>query len=622
MSTGRSEERKANPGQRELAHRTSALTATVMAVAIVGMLYWAREVLIPLALAILLTFILSPGVTRLRRIGVGRVTAVMAVVICSLAIVIGITGLISWQVGALVKELPDHRERIGGKLESVRKWIDGEADGRFSALARDIEHALSREQPGDQPRAVPVEIVSQPSGWADRIRSWIGPAAETLARAVLTIVLVGFMLLNKEDLRNRMLRLIGPRRLTAATRAVDDAGLRVSRYLRIQLLINAAFGVILALTLLALGVRYAILWGFAAAILRYIPYIGAWLGLIPPLVAAIAMSDGVFQPVGVLTCYAVFELVVSQILEPHLFGHSLGLSEVAQIVSAACWAFLWGPIGLILSGPMTACLLVLGKNVPQLRCLDVLLGDEAALTPPMTLFQRLAARDRDEIWHIVTTYGATHTPEQVVDDLILPALALSHEAADRGELSEDEVDWLTGTLREILEDENLPAATVEAAEPALEPAPLLLAPAGSVGDSLALEVLERRLNGGDWKIHRLSDEALASDVVAAVRQSKPVAVVVGTLAGGELTQVRYLCKRLRIADPEIRIFVGRWGRGPVSNDLRKSLAEVGVEDSVGDIAGMLGLLKSRRSLLATVNDPMPSRPKSPRIGTASASARV
>lgn len=602
--------------RRESIQASTTLTAVVLAAVIIVGLYWAQAVGIPLALAILVTFVLSPAVTTLRRYGLPRVPAVILVLLSSLTIVLALVALISWQFGALVQELPDHQDRISGKLATVRGWVDG--NGRLAALLKEIESALQPKLHPAEVAPMPVEVVSPSHGWLAAAESLIGPAAESLARAVLTVVLVGFLLFSKEDMRNRMLRLIGPRRLTATTKAVDDAGLRISRYLRMQLFINAAFGLVLALALLALGVRYAILWGFSAAILRYIPYVGAWFGLIPPVLAALAMSDGAGQLIGILIVYTLLELVVSQILEPRLFGQSLGLSEVAQIVSAAFWAFLWGPIGLILSGPLTACLLVLGKSVPRLQWLDVLLGDEEALSPPMTLFQRLAARDRDEVWRLVTAFAESNSPPRAVDDLIVPALVLTQEAVDRRELSDDDAEWIVETLSDIV-DETVPPVEPDAADADFDSAPLLLAPAGSPGDSLALELLERQLDSQHWEVRRLSDDVLASDVLAAVAEFRPSAIVLGTLAGGEMTQVRYLCKRLRAAHPEVRLLVGRWGREAITAELRNDINRIGVDEIVTSISAMAGLLKSQHSVfLATSAEPAKSSRRAAPFGTASA----
>lgn len=589
-----------------------------MAAVIVGFLYWTRAVVIPLALAIFFTFVLSPAVAWLRRRGLPRIPAVVATMVVAVACLLAVVSLIGWQAGSLVQELPDHRERISGKLGSIRAWIDGPVQGRFSLLLSDIERSMTGAARGGDTFAVPVAVVSQSTGWLDRIEAVLGPSADALARTALTIVLVAFLLLGKEDMRNRMLRLIGPRRVTVTTKAVDDAGTRISRYLRTQLAINFAFGVVLAVALLLLGVRYAILWGFMAALLRYIPYIGAWVGLIPPLVAGFAMSDSGWLPIAVLAVYAALEFAVVYIVEPRLFGQSLGLSEVAQIVSAAFWAFLWGPIGLILSGPITACLLVLGKNVPQLHFLEILLGDAEPLSRPMSLFQRLAARDKDEAWHIVTEFAAGQSRDSIVDQLVIPAMAIVHDAADRQELSDNDVDWIVAALAEITDDLP-PEQALDDAPIEMEPLTLLAMPAGGPCDSFALDLFAQRLNPHDWEVHCLTNETLASELLAAIDDHRPNIVVIATVSGSSVTQIRYLCKRIRSGHREVRIVLGRWGHGPVSAEQRAEFLRVGVDEIASDVAGMTSLLNSSRSVLVDSSRiSADDRTKARAVGTASA----
>jgi predicted PurR-regulated permease PerM len=572
------------------------LATTVLCVTVIALLYWAQSVIIPLALAILLTFTLGPAVTALQRRRIGRALAVFLVVAGAVGIVVVIAGVISWQTAALIQELPNHRDRIRAKLETVQQWTGGDSDGRLAAFVKDIEKVLD----GDTKPAVavPVEMVERPTGWVDRLQATIGPVVNGSIRVAYTIVLVAFW-------------------LAATTKAVDDAGVRISRYLRVQLVLNAAFGVALTIALLALDVRFAILWGFAAAILRYIPYIGAWIGLIPPMLASLAMTDTWWQPLCVLGVYAALEFVVANIAEPHFFGHSLGISEVALIVSAGFWAFMWGPIGMIMSGPITAVLLVAAKHVPQLHSLAVLLGDEDALSPPVAFFQRLAARDRDEAWRIARKYQADQASGALADGLFLPAMALAQSAVDRREFSEDDGQWMESAMREIADDLGEPPPTEEAKPTEVEPARLLLVPAGGLGDALALEFLERRLASPRWEIQHLHDGALASEMLAAVREFKPAVVVLGTLASGDLAHARYLCKRLVGTDPDIKLFVGRWGHGPVPPALKAELAAVEVDDAAADLGAMHKLLESWWASLTT---PAPDRREMDEpVGTASAS---
>jgi len=604
--------------RRDLRQPLVVLSTTVLVIGILGFMYWARAVAIPLALAIFLTFILSPAVTFLRRHGLTRVPAVLLVVLTGIAVVLLVTGLISWQVAALAQELPNHQDRIRTKLESVRMWMGGESTGRLTSLLQEIEESINPKRTTNS-LVVPVEVISRPPGWISGFESALGPVVEGLASTFFTIVLVAFLLYSKEDMRNRMLRLIGPRRLTAATKAVDDAGTRISRYLRTQMIINAAFGIILTGALLALDVRYAVLWGFIAAVMRYIPYVGAWIGLAPPMIASLAMTDTWWQPLSVLGVYAALELVTANIAEPRLLGHSLGLSEVAQLVSAGFWAFMWGPIGLILSGPITACLLVAGKNVKQLRSLDILLGVDEPLSPPMAFFQRLTARDRDEAWRIASDFVKANSANDIPDGLVFPAMAMVQNAVENNELSREDGEWIVSTVLDIIDDlkQSTPSEKSAAQAAKTEPVRLLGVPAGSVGDRLALELLGERLPEQRWEIKLLNNGVLASEVLGALREQRPAVVVVATLASESLTPTRYLCKRLRAADPDVKIFVGLWGNGPLASGLRKQLTDVGVDDVVADLAELQKLLESW-STPFSVNAAAEESPKREKVGTASA----
>ena len=313
-------------------------------------------------------------------------------VLAAIGIGIGVTH----QVVALADTLPDRKDAIKAKVAAAKTWIVGDGSSRFGQLIDDVSHVIN-PKPANQ-QSVVVEPPSP--GLASRLDQYVSPVAEMLGQGAFTFILTVFILIRREDLRNRMIRLLGDGKVTITTRAVDDATRRISRYLLVQLLINVGFGLLISLGLFVLGVDYSILWGLIATMMRYVPYIGTWIGLIPPVLFSFATAPewggGWGQPLAVLALFIGLEVICNNVLEPWLYGSSMGLSEVAQLVAAGFWAFLWGPIGLILSGPLTACLLVLGKHVRRFEFLDVLLGDTPALEPRVAFYQRLAARDQDE----------------------------------------------------------------------------------------------------------------------------------------------------------------------------------------------------------------------------------
>jgi predicted PurR-regulated permease PerM len=383
--------------------------SVILAVVVIACLYWAEAVFVPLALATLLTFMLSPLVNRLQRLRLGRIPSVLLVVVAA-GVLLGAVGWgVTLQVTALLKDLPKHTGTMQRKLADLRGGGKESIWGNLQTMFEEVTHDVVEKIPppegnaGDGPERV---VVMQPeeSSWLTKLPATLRPLLEPLGGAFLTIILVIFMLIKREDLRNRLISLVGHGRLTHTTKALDDAGQRISRYLVMQFVINACFGLALGVGLWAIGLDYAFLWGFLGGVLRYLPYIGTWLAALPPIVLSLAMFEGWVQPLLVLGLFLALELVTANVLEPLLFGHSTGISAVALLVAAAFWTWLWGPLGLVLSGPLTVCLVVLGKYVPALKFFDVLMGDEPPLGTDVSYYQRLLAMDQDEATEIVAAY--------------------------------------------------------------------------------------------------------------------------------------------------------------------------------------------------------------------------
>jgi hypothetical protein len=353
-----------------------------------------------------------------------------------------------------------------------------------------------------------------------------------------------------------------------------------------QALVNGTYGVALAMGLFCLGVEHAFLWGFLAAVLRYIPYIGAWVAAVPPVFLSLAMFAGWIQPLLVVGLIVLIELVSNNVMEPRLYGQSMGVSEVALLVSAAFWAFLWGPIGMVLSSPLTVCLVVLGKYVPSLEFLDVLLGDEPALDSDVSYYQRLLARDQDEATELVLDRVKAAPPERVYDELLVPALNYAKRDRERDELAEADEQFILRATREIVED----LGERQAAEAEKEgdsgeggaesPSPIhvLGCPGRDEADELALEMLGQVLDPARWRVEVLSVEMLSAELVALAGEKAPAVVCIGALPPGGLAHTRYLCKRLRARLPGVKIVVGRWGlKGNVEQN-REQLREAGADE--------------------------------------------
>jgi hypothetical protein len=424
--------------------------------------------------------------------------------------------------------------------------------------------------------------------WLTRLPALLSSLLQSLGSLALALVLVVFMLLKREDLRNRLIRLVSHGQITVMTKALDDAGRRISRFLLMQLFVNGTVGLAVGIGLLSLRVEYAFLWGFLAAVFRYIPYIGVWIAAVPPIILSLAMSPGWVQPLLVIGLFLAIELTASNVIEPRLYGQSIGVSEVALLVAAVLWAFLWGPIGLVLSSPLTVCLVVLGKYVPQLKFLDVLLGDEPPLDAHVTFYQRLLAHDQDEATQLVLAQAKASSPEHVYDDFLVPALNCAKRDREQDDLTESDEESVLQATREILEDLGEHREAVTQAEEAIHaedrgnasaPIPLrvLACPARDQADHLALEMLRQLLDPAKWVVEIAAVETMTADLVSQVAEQTPALVCIGALPPGGLAHTRYLCKKLRARFPEVKIVVGRWGLAGDGEANREQLQDAGAD---------------------------------------------
>ena len=574
------------------------LAGAVLGVVVIGALYWAQAVFIPVAMAVFLAFLLAPLVRTLQRWRLGRRFSVILVVLLAALVLGGAVWITKVELTSLAQELPTYTENIRGKVKDLRQMGHGIGMERLGKLTQVItgewEESLGNSNgeatappavtlpmapeklstvaaPPESPTPAPM---AQPRSltWLSRLPAFFGSVMTSFGGLALALVLVVFTLLEREALRNRLIRLVGNGRVTATTKALDDVAGRISYYLLMQLAVNGSYGLVWGLGLSLVGVDYALLWGFLAAVLRYVPYVGASLAALFPITLSLAQFPGWWQPLTVIGLFLVLELISNNAVEPWLYGHSIGVSAVAMLISAAFWTFLWGPIGLVLSGPLTICLVVLGKHVPGLEFFAILLSDAPALDTDVSYYQRLLARDQDEAEQLVLTQIKTSPPEQVYDEILVPALVCTKRDRERGILTEADEQFITQATREMLDDlgelgeRRSPALLTEANEPSVQGAQappfrvrILACPARDHADRLALEMLRQLLNPAAWDMEVAALETLTSDLVAHVTEEKFALICIGALPPGGLAHTRYLCKRLRARHPNIKIIVGRWG---------------------------------------------------------------
>lgn len=556
-------------------------------VLVVVVLYWAQAVLVPLALAILLTFVLTPPVTWLER-WIGRVPAVLTVVTC----VFLLLGLGAWglarQAGHLAEDLPGYRVNILAKIADVRLAGKGGAVERIQETIDDIKSDLDQTatRPGVR-QSPPVVVSAQPPEGLSGF-SWLGPILGPLGTAGLVLAMVIFMLLERRDLRDRLIGLLGQGRLTVTTKAFDEAGTRVSRQLLMQSVVNLSYGLAAGAGLSFLDVPYAWVWAALGAALRFIPYVGPVVGAGAPILISLAALPGWVGPLWVVAWFVVLELFTNLVLETVLYAGAAGVSQVALLVSVAFWTWLWGPLGLLLATPLTVCLVVLGKHAPGLEGLGILMSDTPALAPEYGYYQRLLARDLSEAADLVERHLKTEPPHTVYDALLLPALNYAERDRLEDRLSRDEETAVIEATRELLSDtaesirrrlpqqpEPSPDRGDDGRPPPGEPLRVVGYAANGATDELALTMLRELLHDLPVSMEAIPGPMAAADLVALIQARAASTVCLADLPPSPPSKTRYLVRKLRAALPELRIVVGRWAPESLADESSEVLRGAG-----------------------------------------------
>jgi predicted PurR-regulated permease PerM len=549
-------------------------------VLIVVVLYWAQAVLVPVALAVLISFVLAPPVTWLER-WLGRVPAVLIAV----TLVFVLLGLAGWglvsQMENLSDDLPRYRANILSKIADVRGAGKGGTVEKLQETIEDIKTDLGKTDAPKGRVAPPVMITSELVSGFPAI-GWLGPIVGPLGTAGLVVVLVIFMLLERRDLRDRLIGLFGQGRLTVTTKAFDEAGSRVSRQLLMQSLASLVYGVVAGVGLYLLGVPYPLVWGALGAALRYVPYVGPVIGAAAPILASLAAMPGWSGPLSVAAMFLVLELFTNLVVETVLYAGAAGVSQVALLISVAFWTWLWGPLGLLMATPLTVCVVVLGRHVPGLSSVGMLMADTPALAPEFSYYQRLLARDPSEAADILERHIKAEPWGSVYDALLLPALNYAERDRLERRLSDDEEGAVIEATRELL---------VDAAE-SIRRLPML---AHSLHDlPIVIELTKTRMH--------------ASELVEVVRSQNTSVVCIADLPPSPPSKSRYLVKRLHAALPDVRIVVGRWSPASLADDSTQDLRDAGavlVASTLAETRDYLGSLVEIPRIPAPANGDSP-----------------
>lgn len=580
--------------------QSSTLSPLIWLVVVILILYFARAVLIPLALALTLNFLLTPMVMRLLRLRVPRVLAVAIVMLVSTAVVTGMGWVVADQLLQVASDLPKYRLNIHNKIEGLHLPPES-ALGRAAESVKEIgadfgEPPITRPAPiglqaptptkAGVPQSdlatVPVQIISPPATGLRYLGQVLTPLLKPLGTAGMVLIFTIFILVKQEDLRDRFLRLAGVAQLHAMTLALDDAAQRISRYLLMQVVVNLCYGLCFGIGVFLIGIPNALLWGVFAGLFRLVPYVGALSATAFPLVLALALFHGWWPPMLVVLLFAVLEFVTSNFVEPMLYGAHTGISSLALLVTTVFWTMLWGWAGLVLAIPLTVCVIVLGRYVPRMSFLHVLLGDETALSVETQFYQRLLALDQDDARGIAHGYLKTHSLVSLYDQVLIPALALAEQDRHNGGLDETRESFLFLSTSEIVselaisgQNESIPkprrliprwiASRVAAPLVASHSAPAPSATrifclaahdqADEITSSMLAQLLEREGHG----VISLPVESRFEEVLQHLPPEPQDVICISALPPFAFAQAASICQRVRLHLPEIKVLVGIWG---------------------------------------------------------------
>jgi predicted PurR-regulated permease PerM len=576
---------------------SSLASGLIVATLIIVFLYVGREILEPLVIAALLGFILAPLIRLLRSWHLWRVPSVIVTVLVAIAVIAALGSTIVFQVAQLADDLPKYESNLRSKIRALGGGsLMSSSLERATDTLKDLQSEISKSGPsaastaGQKPLLVEVRQ-PEPKG-LDSIANVVRPLLSPLATTALAVLFLMFILLQREDIRDRFLRLAGPADLQRSTAALDDAASRLSRFFLMQTILNAGFGVFIGTGLWIIGVPNAVLWGILAGLMRFVPYVGSIIAVFFPIALAAAVDPGWSMVLATVGLFVVAEPLAGQVIEPMLYGHHTGLSPVAIVVSTLFWALLWGPIGLLLATPLTVCLVVLGRHIEALEFIEVLLGDEPALEPEERFYQRLLAGDATEAADQAETQLKEQSLSAYYDSVPMKALALAQADAAHGKLPADKQLAMRDTMAEIVDDladhvdeppepkegQPSPPAIPVLSQEELRPDwqvdhPVLCIASRSPLDEAAAMMLAQLL-----EIHGLSARVQPFADVASAKALKvdapdaPLVCLSYFGAVGNPAHVRFLIRRLKRLMPNAKFLAGYWllGEDPEKGEDWKS----------------------------------------------------
>jgi predicted PurR-regulated permease PerM len=571
---------------------------------IVVVLLFGKVLLIPLAFALALCFLLLPALALLEKRGVSRGLAVVLVSISTFVCLGTAAYFLSRQVLYVAQTLPSYSAHIQAEIDTVHS----PAMETIKSAVKIVENYAGYLTSGagkEAENAAPVRVVGQGADGLRTTAQLIGAVLEPLGQIGIVLIFTIYMLIYREELRHRLLILAGLGQLNSMTKAIGDATTRISQYLVMQIQVNACFGIEFGIGLHFLDVPYAILWGVIAGVLRIVPFVGGLAAMVFPLILSVAVSAGWWHPLLVIALFIMLELVVANVVEPRLFSSRTGISELALLASAIFWSMLWGWPGLILSTPLTVCVVVMGRYVPQFSFLHSLLGTNAKLSPAAHVYERLLAMDRTEAWAIAERHLDGKPLVQLYDSVVLPVLSMAEEDRHKGALTDLQAKFVRLSIEELVarlreyqprlspEDKSTKSHVLEALHTQFRKEfAVICVWAGDKGDELATQMLTQLLEQVGHQTILLRPDSLTDEILRALAGEKETVIFISALPPFVFAQTRALCQRVRTHLPKNRIAVALWHSGEDADAMLARFGAARPDIIVGTLADAMGQVKT------------------------------
>jgi predicted PurR-regulated permease PerM len=569
--------------------------------------YAARGILLPFALAVLLSFLLTPLATKLQRAGLGRIGGVIVTVVFAFLLFGGVGYIVVRQTLSVVADLPKYEETLINKIRTVRQSSPPTISGAAKTMERIEKEIVQPNEENQAPKEstfslrdtllgedpLPVQIVD--TAFAPvRVMNELSPLFTLLGSVAIVVVFVIFILLERERLRDRVIRLVGASRVYVTTQALEDAATRVSRYLLMQLLINSMYGAAVGAGMYFIGLPNAVLWGLLATILRFLPYVGPIIAACTPIALSLAVFEGWERPLMTIALFIVAELITNNVLEPWLYGSSVGVSTLAIVFAAVFWTWLWGPVGLVLATPLTVCMTVMARHIPQLAFLNILLADEPPLELKFRFYQRLLAQDYEDASDVAREFLRGGSLEELWEGMFVPALFLAERDRDAGRLSRKQESFIFESIDELIDEmqeefamssagavpeieEGTPLDDVAQETREVQPRRVLCLGLEDEADRIAGRMFAQLLSARGY-LAEIMDANGASEALMERLDEAPVeALAISAVSPGGSVRLRAVCRKLRRRAPGAKILVGLWHAPQRLERMIKPLEKAGAD---------------------------------------------